>query len=77
MEKTEKPETSERIGTKVRSMVEMIIRSQKTRMVGAGFKPAWNLFQQTTVWEQMQTHLTPEYQSLYQEIWDRVRLSDE
>lgn len=77
MEKSEKPDGTERIGTKIRGMVEMIIRSQKIRMADAGFRPAWNLFQQTNVWDQMRSYLTPEYQALYQELWDKVRLSEE
>ena len=77
MEAGVKPETQERIGTRIGKMMDMIIRSQKMRMTEAGFKPAWNMFQQSDVWCQMKSYLTPEYQSLYQELWDKVRLSED
>lgn len=77
MEAGVKPETQERIRTKIRGMVEQIIRAQKIRMDDAGFFPTWNMFIQSQVWCQMKSYLTPEYQSLYQELWDKVRLSED
>ena len=72
-----KTETQERIGTRIGKMMDKIIRSQKMRMTEAGFLPTWHMFIQSQVWHQMSSYLTPEYQSLYQELWDKVKLSED